>query len=220
MNNIPQINNGKTPGEALNIKHAILLPSHTPYGNLLLKGTNIIRRIDRINIEIQRVFSSYVHPSKQDINNPLQDIMEHQFYEEEVIYWLKKTADEIISLAFVIEEWDRTGDWPNRITIDCIGALKSNPSDAIRKLFEPHTDDLNVLNEVANAYKHSFINTDINMMGAEQPGVIVLGLKRNKLLSEPEFYSVSFKDIVNRFSNFYETTLPVIQDWAQNKKII
>ena len=51
MRDIPQIDNGKKPLQPLNIVHFIWLPSSTPYGNLLLKGMNIVRRIDRVNLE-------------------------------------------------------------------------------------------------------------------------------------------------------------------------
>jgi hypothetical protein len=123
MSAAPRIDNGKHPLEPLNIMTVGWLPSDTPYGNLLLKGMNIVRRIDRVNLEVERVFGTYVHPSKQDINDPRQDILEHQFYQEEVVYWLRKTADELISLAYVIDEWKRTGSWPRAVQVDSIAGL-------------------------------------------------------------------------------------------------
>ena len=99
MTTIPQVDNGKQPLELVNIVHVPQLPSDTPYGNLLLKGMNIVRRLDRVNLEVVRVFSSDVHPKREDGANPLQDIVEHQFYAEQVVYWLRKTADELIALA-------------------------------------------------------------------------------------------------------------------------
>ena len=69
IDGILQIDNGKQLLQPLNIVHFEWLPSSTPYGNLGLKGMNIVRRIDRVNVEIRRVFTSYVHPSNQDVNN-------------------------------------------------------------------------------------------------------------------------------------------------------
>lgn len=85
MSAAPRIDNGKHFLEPLNIMTVGWLPSDTPYGNLLLKGMDIVRRIDRVNLEVERVFATYVHPSKLDINDPRQDILEHQFYQEEVL---------------------------------------------------------------------------------------------------------------------------------------
>ena len=214
MRDIPQIDNGKKPPEPLNIVHFIWLPSSTPYGNLLLKGMNIVRRIDRVNLEVGRVFTSYVHPSKEDINNPQQDLLEHQFYAEQVVYWLRKTADELISLAYVIDERNRTGKWPVSVRIDSIAGLKESPSEELRQLFAPYDAFLMTLNEVANAFKHSFINTDMTVVGSEYPVVYALALKRNKLSERPQFYSVNFAEMVEAFSSLYKQVMSTIQQGA------
>lgn len=219
MCDIPQIDNGKKPLQPLNVAHFIWLPSGTPYGNLLLKGMNIVRRIDRVNLEVGRVFTSYVSHSKEDINNPQQDLLEHQFYAEQVVYWLRKTADELISLAYVIDEWSRTGKWPMSIKIDSIAGLKEeNPSKELRQLFAPHDTFLTTLNEIANAFKHSFINTDMTVVGSEYPVVFALALKRNKLSEPPQFYSVNFAEMVEAFSTFYKQAMTTIQQWANLAK--
>jgi len=219
MRDIPQIDNGKKPLQPLNIVHCIWLPSDTPYGNLLLKGMNILRRIDRVNLEIDRVFSSYVHPNKQDINNPQQDLLEHQFYAEQVVYWLRKTADELISLAYVLDERNRTGKWPISVKIDSIGGLtEEHLSEELKQLFAPHAFFLATLNEIANAFKHSFINTDMTVVGSEYPVVYALALKRNKLSEQPRFYSVNFAEMIHTFSNFYKQTVESVQKWAGEGK--
>jgi len=218
MRDIPQIDNGKKPLQPLNIVHFIWLPSSTPYGNLLLKGMNIVRRIDRVNLEIGRVFTSYVHPSKEDVNNPQQDLLEHQFHEEQVVYWLRKTADELISLAYVIDEWNRTGKWPVSVKIDSIVGLKESPSEELQQLFASHDAFLTTLNEISNAFKHSFINTDMTVAGSEYPVVFALALKRNKLSEPPQFYSVNFAEMVEAFSRLYKKVVAIIQQWANSGK--
>src|SRR6266702_3649304 len=197
MTTIPQIGNGKQPLQPLNIVNLPFLPSDTPYGNLLLKSMNIVRRLDRVNLEVARVFSSYVHPKDADVAKPLQDILEHQFYAEQVVYWLRKTADELIALAYVTNECKRSGHWPRVVRIDSIVGLKDHhkPPPEVKLLFEPYERYLFTLNEVANAFKHSFINTDMNVVGASYPVVYALALKRNDLSKEPHFYSVNFAEL-------------------------
>jgi hypothetical protein len=214
MDGIPQIDNGKQPEELMNIIHLPQFPSSTPYGNLLLKAMNIVRRIDRVNIEIRRVFSSYVHPSNQDISNPHQDLLEHQFHAEQVVYWLRKTADEIVALAYVVDQRNKTGSWPKSVQIDSISGLKGNHSEQLRLLFEPHEKFLSTLNEVANAFKHSFINTDMTLVGAEYPVVFALSLKYNKLSNPPKFFSVGFAEMIIAFSAFYKQAMAAIQGWV------
>jgi hypothetical protein len=214
MTEVPQIDNGKQPYEHMNITHLMFFPSDTPYGNLLLKSMNILRRLDRVNLEIHRVYSSYVHPSECTPENPLHDIAEHQFYAEQVVYWLRKTADELISLGYVIDRWKESGSWPDAIQIDSIGGLKEQPPQALKDLFAPHMNFLDELNEVANAFKHSFINTDMNVVGSEYPVVFALTQKRNRLSAPVQFYSVSFEEIVRKFSALYVDVLPKIKSWA------
>jgi len=214
MSAIPQIDNGKHPQEPLSVMTVGWLPSDSPYGNLLLKGMNIVRRMDRVNLEVERVFATYVHPTKQDINDLRQDILEHQFYEEQVVYWLRKTADELISLAYVIDEWKRTGAWPQSVQIDSIAGLKGKISREMEEMFAPHSSLLSTLNEVANAFKHSFINTDMTVVGSEYPVVFALALRRNKLSEQPVFYSVSFQQMIEAFSIFYKQVFTAIREWA------
>ncbi len=211
---VPQIDNGKQPLEPINIVHIPKLPSNTPYGNLFLKGMNIVRRLDRVNLEIERVFRTYVHPKNQQSLDPPQDILEHQFYAEQVVYWLRKTADELIFLVYAISEWKNNGAWPNAIKVDSIAGLDHSPPQEVKALFAPYKRYLFTLNEVANAFKHSFINTDMTVVGANDPVVFALALYRNRLSNKPKFYSVSFKDIVQEFSKLYKPTMETIQTWA------
>lgn len=216
MMQIPQIDNGKTPEEFINVSHLVLLPTDTPYGNLSLKWYDITRRIDMVNLEIRRVFDSYIHPSKVDINKPWQDPLKHQFYQEQVIYWIRKTTDELISIAYVIDGWKQSGSWPTTVAIDCIGALiKGKPSNNMQELFTPYMEFISILNSVSNAFKHSFINTDITIVGSEYPVVFALALKRNNTENMPEFYPISFGEIVLWFSNLYKQAAVTIRQWAR-----
>lgn len=70
------------------------------------------------------------------------------------------------------------------------------------------------LNAVSNAFKHSFINSDINLMGADYPVVYALGLSRNNLENSPEFYALAFGDIIQDFDALYAQTMPQIREWG------
>ena len=92
---VPQINTGKHPQQFLNVSQILPLPSDTPFGNFALKYLKIVGRIDQVNSLIQDVFSSFslAHQSQGFDEN----FFRHQLIAEEVIYWLRKTADELIS---------------------------------------------------------------------------------------------------------------------------
>ena len=212
MSEFPQIDIGKRPGEVLNISYMAPMPNNTPFGNLSLKLLRMVMRLDRVNVEIEKVFRTYVHPSQPfDL---ARDITEHQHYSEQVVYWLRKTADEIVGLAYVLDERQKAGAWPQRVDIDSIGRLNNRPSASLKTLFEPYMRFLETLNSVSNAYKHSFINSDMNLMGAEYPVVYALGLKRNDLSKEPQFYSLAFAEVVSEFSAFYVHSMSEIKNWG------
>jgi hypothetical protein len=215
----PQIDNGKTAREHLNIRHCPVLPAYTPYGNLANKGMMIIARLDAVNLEIERVFNSY---SALMHANALGNFLagpspnEHLFYAEQVIYWLRKTADEVIALASVLEGHERTGSWPVEIEPDSIGKLLNGRKlpERISRLIEPHRDFLRMLNDVSNAFKHSFINTDVGLVGAEYPVLYALQLKQNDTSREPVLHSVTFSTIIEGFSTFYQNSMQTLQAWA------
>jgi hypothetical protein len=117
-------------------------------------------------------------------------------------------------MAYAISEWRNNKEWPNAIEVDSIAGLKHSPPREVKDLFAPYEGYLFTLNEVANAFKHSFINTDMTVVGAEYPVVFALALDRNKLSNKPQFYSVRFSDIVRDFSKLYKPTMKIIQAWA------
>ena len=75
MKPIPRIDNGKLPRAPLKIVQIPVLPSETPYGNLLLKSMNIVKRLDRVNLEIGRVYNTYIHPSAGALPNTDQGLL-------------------------------------------------------------------------------------------------------------------------------------------------
>ncbi|WP_298904496.1 hypothetical protein [uncultured Nostoc sp.] len=66
---------------------------------------------------------------------------------------------------------------------------------------------MKILNEVSNAYKHSFINSEISSIGTEEPYVFALALKKNDLGNQPEFHSVPFAELVVGFDSFFQDSV-------------
>ena len=124
----------------------------------------------------------------------------HLFLQEEIVYWLRQAADELISLASVLEEWQRTGTCPETVPIDCIGSLVVSGNITYNAEILRFLD---TSNNVSNAFKHSFINTQVSIIGAEEPVVYALGLKRNKLSNAPSFYQVTLASLINGFNVFF-----------------
>ena len=212
---LPQINIGKKPHEHMHVTMVLPLPAHTPFGNLNLKSLQLLYRLDWVNLQIERVFKTH---ASIHLDPTGRGVFEHLLYAEETIYWLRKTADELISLAFVLETRARTGKWPQDVLVDCIGALKNKehpPPDTLKRGLEEFLPFLTTLNDVANAFKHSFINGDVgSLMGRDYPVVYTLELRKNRRRNEPILHSVTFSVIVLDFSRFYESIRLLLRAWA------
>lgn len=205
MQSMPLVSIGKTPEEHWNVRHFLPLPADTPFGNLYLKYNRIVMQLDRVNALALRVSASY----DAFKNNESGNAFEHIFLSEEIVYWLRKSADDLIALLHVLHMRETTGIYPTRVEIDSIGGLLSQ--SAIPSYLESHRDFLNVLNEISNASKHSFINSDITLFGRDEPCFFALALKRNNLVNQPGFYSVSVRDILARYNEFFVSSRAQLQ---------
>ncbi len=198
MSSAPQVHIGKLTDEHLHARHILPLPSDTPFGNLALKFLKLIERLDHSNRTIKRVYASFEGISRVAIT---PNLTEHLLLQEEVVYWLRKSCDELISLNTVIARCRVSGAYPTAVNPDSIGALLA--IEPLPPYAAEHATFLSTINDIANAYKHSFINSEINRIGAEEPVVFALGLKRNSLANVPTFYTVSLRDVIEQFNMFY-----------------
>jgi hypothetical protein len=120
---------------------------------------------------------------------------------EETVYWMRKTADEIIGLVAFVAERQATGKWPTALAPFPIADVLKKPPAWV----QPHLSFLNLLNEVSNAYKHSFVNSDLMLIGRDEPGVYALSLKDNNLdKNKPKLHNIRFAELVTRFDAFYQ----------------
>jgi len=196
----PQIETGRAPEENLNVRHMLPLPADTPFGNLSLKYTLIIERLDHVNLMLRTVYESHERALADPFSGAL---LQHTLVAEQVIYWLRKTADELIGLYHLLTSREEIGRYPDRVSPESIGQLLHSKTTA--PLFADHIEFLATLNDISNAYKHSFINSDLNLVGRYEPVVNALGLRYNNLRNEPTLSSVPLRDIVAGFNAFFAT---------------
>lgn len=210
---IPIVNNGKQPDEAYNASLSFWLPVDTPYGNFTLKLMKISGRIDDIN---RCIIESYAfwEVSRKNQMLPLSIFERHVFATEKVVYHMRRTCDELISLIWCLSNWEELNEWPQEIdTDDIFSALDSKQNNpAILTVFSIHSDMMHTLNNISNAFKHSFINTDLSLLGANEPCIHALGLKQNKLNSQAAFHNVSLPQLIIDFDKMYQDAF----NWLKN----
>ena len=214
---IPQIDNGKRPEDPILAHvHLLPLPSDTPYGNLALKSLKIVMRIDWLNQRIQQVYASYALARSVDpvVARPL----EHQMIAEEVVYWVRKTTDELIGTCDFLLQAVEAREYPNSLRIDSIGSALARRDSKITGHLLEFTSFLAQLNDISNAYKHSFINSDVTLLGRDEPVVFALHLKYNRLEASPEFHAVILSHVVRHFSEFYVRAVALMAELSNRLK--
>ncbi len=196
-NIIPVIDNGKEPNEPVKFELLFNMPSNSPYGNLLLKKLKIVNRLDHTNIRIRELYSRFKEFG-------LLTNSENEHLTEEIVFNIRRTVDELIGLIYLKEYFSKNNKYPQKIEIDSIGSyIKKRDHNPIL-ILENHYSFLKLLNDISNVQKHSFINSDINLVGKEEPLIIALGLKENDLTKTPQLYTLPLKILIDNFNHFYK----------------
>lgn len=178
----------------------------TPFGNLHLISSNLIQDIEHLNKRIQEAFESYAVGMYYDFTHPISS---HQRIVEEVIYWMKRVADRLISLHWILNKRVSSDSYPTNIEIDNIGKLiqsRGNEAHFSAIYSDESIAFLDFLNNAANAYKHSLINGESPSLriGQEEPLVIALHSERNNSSGKQHYVHDSLANTVVRFSIFYK----------------
>ncbi len=219
----PKIEAFKKQNDFLHVKDMLPLPEDSPFGNLTLKWFDFMQRFDNINNKIDEI---YFHLEKikqnrtEDFNEFRQveiakSYIMHKSLIEELIYWLRKSTDEMISLICVIDYFSNNQEYPKKISVESIGSLLKN-KNLRDDFFTNYYDLLKTLNEISNAYKHSFINTDItNYIGNIEPYVFALSLSNNDLKKKPNFHSIELTGFLFKYSEFCESYKMTIKKYER-----
>jgi len=207
------IDNGKKPNEPYNAALGFWLPPKTTYGNFQLKFMKIIQRLDQANRRIEDSFNTW-NSCQTGGMLPIGALERHVFANEELVYMLRRAADELVSLIWCLTSHKKNGSFPTKIKIDCIGAVVAQNENGRHPAFSDHVELMSVLNDVSNAFKHSFINSDHTVIGADEPRVHALGLAYNKQSSNKEFYDVSLVSMIEKYNMFYRSCVSWLESYS------
>ncbi|WP_282370524.1 hypothetical protein [Pseudomonas sp. PS02290] len=203
---IPQIETGKRHDEPMNFSLIIPLPASTPYGNLQLKHITIMSRLDEANRQIGIAYAEWDKFTAQrtrpgvELTNAFEL---HRFAMEYATTQLRRVADEFIALLWCLDTYRQQGQYPERIEIDSIGTMfRKKDYPGPESVLQPHHNMLRALNDISNAKKHSFIDSDVTVAGADEPAISALTQKHGAQVSEPKFYIVPLSRLVSDYNPF------------------
>ena len=212
-----QIDNGKKPDEPYNAALGFWLPPDSPYGNFQLKYMKIIQRLDEANRNITNSHS-YWTLCRTGGMFPTGSLERHVFANESLIYMLRRAADELISLISCLSKYEKEGVYPSKIKVDRLGAVVAQSEEARHEAFAEHVEVMELLNDISNAFKHSFINSDHTVIGADEPRVHALGLAYNKRAAAPKFYDISLASLVEKYNDFYQSCVSWLSSYSERNR--
>jgi len=164
----------------------------------------ICLRLDEAN---RRIITSYSLWNMAK-NNANFGYWQHIFANEQIIFLIRRTCDEIISLIWCLNYWKNNNKvYPPEIKCDCINDALSLDHEPSLILFKNNREILELINNLSNAFKHSFINSDINLLGRDDLCVHALALNHNNLSHKPVFYSVKLESVISGFNKFYKDSI-------------
>ena len=209
--NIPIIEALKKQSDFLNADQIYSFPEDTEFGNLSLNWVQIIERVENINKLIIQLYEEFeilkTSSQKKNINDAItiSHLFYHQkFLTEQIFYWLRKTADEIICMLYLLNYLEKNKHNPKKLKISSIGEyLNSKTKIEILENFRAY---FKILNDISNAYKHSFVNAQIHTtIAIEHPTVFALAFEHNNRNNELIFHQYSLTDVLENYQVFLIT---------------
>ncbi|WP_349947323.1 hypothetical protein ABFV83_02220 [Lacrimispora sp. BS-2] len=180
------------------------LPIVEGLGNLSLKHFKLIQRIIRINKKAKESFDIWEQIQKTKLVP-----QDYFLISEELIFHMRRAVDDMISLVWVLEENKKTpGLKMDKLIVKDIGnylnLIKSDTNEF--KAFNDHEEFLNLLNDFANSFKHSFVDSDQSRIGLNEPCIFTLYMKGH-LVDEDnyKFHGVSQNSLMDSFNSFFKT---------------
>lgn len=213
---IPQIDVPQGNPTMLNKEFLFNLPPSPLFGSHNLRFMDYAARHNYVNALIREIYIEHNIGKNIRENKTFYSFdVTHYTYKnniETVIYWLRKTTDEMISLVYYINFVKREKIEPTKIEVDSIGKLLNDQGN-IKTLFTDHILFLTSLNNISNSYKHSFINRETShLIGVEEPTVVSLQMKENDINKIPVLHNYYLREVIDNYVTFFKDATKVLQE--------
>lgn len=202
-----KINHGyKVEDDVLFFDYLPQIPVHSPFGHLGEKYGFLMYRLHFTNetlsdiFQYQRIYYECRKKSEFDNNIKLKILHRVLRFSTEI----KIILDELLSLYFILNYHKDNKDWPKSIIIDSIGSYLNENNKIKYELFEKHKDLLLTTNNIGNAIKHSFANSEITWLRNDStiPVLVAYYHKQNDLKNKVEFQYIELPKYIDKLNRF------------------
>lgn len=196
---------GQRVTHGINAGNLLWMPTDTPFGNLTPKLFWVVALLAHAN---NRLEQSAAHWSASMSGSIGHDPVEHKLTAGEAVFAMRRAADELVTLTAVLDERLETGTYPAKPKYDSVGSAFDKSGSPKAELWAAHGGLLQTLNDLANAHKHSFVDSDTTLVGQLQPCATALHLQRNDTKkNEVQIYVVALDTLASAYSAFLADVL-------------
>ena len=214
------IDNGKEIIENFNAR---LIPHFNgykdPYVNETLKFLKLITDLDVVNqniIESHEIWKIIKETEGFDIELQVYNTYKYKRLSklhEYIVFDLKHFIDEIIATISIIRGFVKN----DKVTVSSIGAYLSKKQSEFND-FDSFIELFQILDDLANSYKHSYANSDLSVIGREEDCFVALYSQYNDFNNNPTPFVISINDVVDNFNKFYKFSFNLIDRLTRNKR--
>jgi hypothetical protein len=202
---VPQLNIGLQHPEVMFAGDMLNLPPQSHYGNLANKYLSVVSRMHEANRQIGVFYESWDEIKHTATSGKMilpQLMCCHRYAGEYAVTQIRRIADELITLVWCIDDFRTTRSIRNRLKIDAINGVTEKRYLGPYTMFSRYANMLSVLNDISNAIKHSFVDSDSLPVSRDEPMVIAMNMKMFIERDEPNLHWVSFTTLCPDFSEF------------------
>lgn len=205
------IDTGKLPSENFNGNIISFLSDTTEENGLFLKWMNMLCQLDETNNNIISACKLWElikddHPKKYVFNTSI--FFKIQALNSYIIHDIKRSIDDIISTIDFLKNNCKC------IKVDCIGRnFYDNKRPCLSKIghFDEQRDFLIKVNDLENAYKHSFTNNFSNLYGKDEPCIFAVYSKNNLNFKNAKIIGITLKELTEEYNTFYNKAKCIVE---------
>ena len=195
MNKMPKVSKKLNNEYSFDMKFFNLISGLSITNELICKSNLLFNQIKNNTREIL-IFNSYSFTKLQKLN-------------EYIVYDLKKYIDEVISITWLLKQAEKVED----ISIHNIGSYLNNSKNGDYTEYDNFKDFFEKINDLDNAYKHSYTNSAVAPnIGTEKNYIVVYYSKYGKKIRKPEIVDIELDELINKFNDFYNYSFELIEN--------
>jgi hypothetical protein len=184
------------------------IPLQSNFGNLGEKYLFLMYRLNYLNETVKELFELNMEYHTKKSNFQYLNNLHLKIYHRVIRFSLeiKQIVDEMICFYYVLDYHKINSIWPEVINIDSIGKYINVKNKVKFPFLDNYKNLLENINNIGNAAKHSFVNSEIIWLENKTKTPILLAYyqKQNDTKNKAKFYLLELPIFLEEFNNLLD----------------